>query len=103
MSNILDKECEKLENLDYGDALLKLKQGHALSRKGWNGKGMFVYYVPEGKYKAQTGVAKQFFGEEALVPYNPYLAIKNVDGTVSTWVASINDQLATDWFVVKLS
>jgi hypothetical protein len=100
---LIEPEQEKLDGLNYGDALIHLKdRGNAMARKGWNGKGMFVYYVPPASYQAQTGVAKKFFGEGALVPYNAYLAIKNVDGTVSTWVASINDQLANDWYVVDL-
>jgi hypothetical protein len=33
--------------------------------------------------------------------YNPYLAIKTVQGSVSTWVPSINDVLAEDWEVVE--
>lgn len=60
---------------------------------------MFVYYVPANKYKTQTDVAKKEFGEE--VQYNAYLAIKNVNGTVSTWVASINDILAEDWLTLE--
>ena len=39
-------------------------------------------------------------GDGALVPYNAYMAIKNVDNTVSTWVPSVNDCLASDWGVV---
>ena len=67
---------------------------------GWNGKHMFVYYVPAASYPPMTEVAKSFFGEN-LVPYNPYLAIKNVDGTVSPWTPSINDCLAKDWYIVE--
>lgn len=83
--------------MDFGDALRYLKTGHKLARKGWNGLGMFVYYVPAANYPAQTGVAKAYFGEHSLVPYNAYLAIRTVSGTVSTWVPSINDCLAEDW------
>lgn len=60
---------------------------------------MFIYYVPANSYPTRTDVAKEEFGDE--VRYNPYLAIKNVDGTVSTWVPSINDCLAEDWEVVE--
>lgn len=48
----------------------------------------------------QTGGSYTHFGEGAMVPYNPYLAIKNVDETVSTWVPSINDCLADDRQVI---
>lgn len=39
--------------------------------------------------------------KDDLVHYNPYFAIKNVNDTVSTWVPSINDCLAEDWYVVE--
>ncbi|WP_405154767.1 DUF2829 domain-containing protein [Paenibacillus sp. FSL K6-0108] len=82
--------------MDFGQALTALKSGKRVSRSGWNGKGMFVYLVPAGVYPARTDAAKTI-GER--VSYNPYLAIKNVDGSVSTWVPSVNDCLAEDWEV----
>lgn len=85
--------------MKFGAALDLIKCGHKVARKGWNGKGMFVYYVPAAEYPAQTGVAKEYFGHNSLVPYNAYMAIKNVDGTVSTWVPSVNDCLSEDWMV----
>jgi len=72
--------------------------GAKIARKGWNGKNMFVYYVPASSYPAATKIAKEEFGD--IVDYNAYLAIKNVNGTVSTWVPSINDILAEDWVIV---
>ena len=35
-----------------------------------------------------------------MVPYNAYMAIKNVNETVSTWVPSVNDCLAEDWEIL---
>lgn len=87
-----------IEIMNFGGAIAALKDGKKVARSGWNGKGMFLYYVPENSYPAQTQVAKDHFGE--MVAYNPYIAIKNVNGTVSTWVPSINDCLAEDWQVV---
>ena len=86
--------------LPFGDALKALKAGQRVARTGWNGKGMFVYLVPPASYPVQTGAAKAHFGEGAMVPYNAYMAIKNVDETVSTWVPSVNDCLAEDWEVL---
>ncbi|MGH0053385.1 MAG: DUF2829 domain-containing protein [Sphaerochaetaceae bacterium] len=88
------------EIIDFGTALRFCKyKGYKVARKGWNGKGMFVYYVPAEKFKTLTAVAKEEFGDE--VQYNPYLAIKTVQGTVSTWVPSINDVLAEDWEIIQ--
>ena len=87
-------------SLKFGQALEAIQAGQRIARTGWNGKGMFVYFVPPASYPVQTGAAKAHFGEGAMVPYNAYMAIKNVDGTVSTWVPSVNDCLASDWGVV---
>ena len=86
--------------LNFGDAIQLLKAGARLARTGWNGRGMFIYLVPAASYPVQTGAAKAHFGAGAMVPYNAYLAIKNVDETVSTWVPSVNDCLAEDWVIV---
>ena len=93
-------ESAPIINLSFGEALVALEAGKRLQRAGWNGKGMFVYLVPANSYPAQTGAAKAHFGENAMVPYNPYFAIKNVDNTVSTWVPSVNDCLANDWAIL---
>lgn len=89
-----------VQTLTFSDALHMLKLGKKVQRTGWNGKGMFVYLVPANSCLAQTGVAKSYFGEDALVPYAAYMAIKNTNETVSTWIPSVNDCLAEDWQVV---
>lgn len=82
-----------------GTAMDVAQAGKKIARKGWNGKDMFVYYVPAGCYPSLTDVAKKEFG--STVVYNHYLAIKNVDGTVSTWAPSCSDALAKDWYIVE--
>ena len=95
-----DEAYRETSGMTFGLAVEALKKGFKVARAGWNGKGMFIYYVPAAAYPAQTGAAKLYFGVGSLVPYNAYLAIKNVDNTVSTWVPSINDCLAEDYMVV---
>lgn len=88
-------ELEGGDKMNFSQALEAVKNGKKISRSGWNGKGMFVYYIPANSYPAQTDIAKAAFGE--TVPYNAYLAIKTVQNTVNPWVASISDLLAEDW------
>ncbi len=95
--DVFERAYRPSENMTFGQALEALKAGMKVSRAGWNGKGMFVYYVPADSYPARTPTAKAYFGDDALVPYNAYLAIKNVDNSVSTWVPSVNDCLSEDW------
>ena len=87
--------------MNFGEALEEIKKGAKVSRDGWNGKGMFVFLVPAGRFSACTKAAIDIADEDGKVNYNPYFAIKNVNGTVSTWVPSVNDCLAEDWFVMN--
>lgn len=84
--------------MNFGHVLDAIRDGHKCARAGWNGKGMFIYHVPANRYPSVTNVAINEFGSHTS--YNEYFAIKNVDGTVSTWVPSINDCFATDWMIV---
>lgn len=93
-------ETKPTKNLKFGQAVEAIKEGKKIAREGWNGRGMFVYYVAGGKYKVQSECIKGKF-EDDLVPYNPYMAIKNVNNTISTWVPSVNDVLAEDWLIVE--
>ena len=83
--------------MNFGEAIAVMKAGIPICRTGWNGKGMFLYYVPENAYAAQTDVAKGRFGD--LVPYRAYIAMKTVDNDVVPWVASQTDILAVDWMI----
>lgn len=95
------RECD---NMTFGLAIEALKKGMKVARKGWNGKGMFVVYqkgypngIPCNKQTAEAwGIA-----EGDLFVCNPYLQIKNVNGSHSMWVPSIGDVLAEDWCIVE--
>lgn len=90
------------ENLNFGQAIELMKQGKKVSRKGWNGKGMFLYYVPASAYPAQRnnkGTLKGMFKDD-LVPYGAYIAMKTAQDNVIPWLASQTDMLADDWQVV---
>ena len=99
--DVFERAYRLSSGLDFGGALEALKAGHRVARAGWNGKGMFVYYVRAAAYLAQSAAAIEYFGKNAYVPYAPYLALKGVDERVSTWVPSINDVLAEDWVVLE--
>ena len=84
--------------MDFGKAIEALKRGDMVMRDGWNGKGMFLYYVPANSYKAQTEAAKKHFGE--MVPYGAYIAMKTAQDNVVPWLASQTDVLADDWVIL---
>lgn len=85
--------------MNFGQAIERLKEGKAVARSGWNGKGMFLYLVGKSTYRAQTEIAKKEFGE--FVRYSAYIAMKTVTGEVVPWLASQTDVLAEDWVYVE--
>jgi len=84
--------------MDFGEAIRELKAGKKVARGGWNGNGMYAYYVPANNYPAQTDAAREEFGD--MVPYRHYLALKTAQNDVATWAPSTSDSLADDWEVV---
>lgn len=86
--------------LNFGHALEALKRGHRVARSDWNGKGMFIYLVPAASYPAHRGAAKRWAGEDAMIPYGAYLAMKTATDEVVPWLASQTDVLAEDWCIV---
>lgn len=85
---------------DFGEALNQLRGGLKVARKYWHGPDRFLYYVPEGIYPVRTEAAKSYFGNED-VPYDPYIAMKTYDGSVTPWTPSQTDMLAEDWALVE--
>lgn len=85
--------------MDFGQALKHLKKGKRLARQGWNGKGMFIYYVEEDDVPARAEAIKGMFNFD-LLPYSAYIAMKTAQNTIVPWLASQTDILAEDWVEV---
>ena len=88
--------------MNFGQALEQLKQGTKVARAGWNGKGMFLYYVPANKYPATRNEHGTMIGvfEDDMIPYGAYIAMKTAQNNVVPWLASQTDVLAEDWETV---
>lgn len=109
LKNVFQKEFIPNNNddsditFDFGVAIRKLKEGCKVARKGWNGKGMFLYFVPANSYPASRNTLETLKGEfeNDLVPYGAYIAMKTAQGNVVPWLASQTDVLAEDWELIK--
>lgn len=86
---------------NFGDAVKAIKEGKKAARKGWNGKGMFIYYVPAGRYVPCTDIAKSIVDNQGLVVYAPYIALNTGKGYVIPWTVSQEDALSEDWEIVE--
>ena len=98
--DVFEEAYRPTDGMNFGLALEAAKKGYRIARRGWNGKGMFLYYVPAAAYPPATDVAKEAFGGEN-VPYGAYIAMKTAQGNVVPWLASQTDMLADDWYIVE--
>lgn len=87
--------------MDFGKAKDEMmKNGKRVARKGWNGAGMFAYYVKPNIYPAEMPAIKGYFPLD-MVPYRGYFALKTAQEDVAVWVPSGSDIQAEDWEVVE--
>ena len=93
---------------DFGAAINALKLGMLISRKGWNGKDMFVYKqvpseigrvtVPKMQSVPQSAKDKIMDGTTGLTFVNQAVIV-DAKGNTDNWVPSISDIFAEDWVI----
>lgn len=82
-------------------ALQKLKEGFRVARKGWNGKGMFIYLVPGSQFTVNRAPLLGIYSEGTEIQYRPHIDMKTADGECVPWVASQSDLLSDDWGIAE--
>ena len=98
-----------MNDLSFGEAIDALKSRYEVKRRGWNGKGMFIYLtkgsiVPVVNLKQET--SSHLFGEQLLecdvaVVIKDHIDMKAADGSITIgWNPSQVDMLAEDWEIV---
>lgn len=90
--------------MNIGEAVFALKQGHRVTRVGWNGRGMWLSLTPGNNVRADLfwSPHNRLFAEEngGSAEVRPYVTMKTVDGSIVPWVCSQTDLLADDWEIV---
>jgi hypothetical protein len=104
--------------MTFGLAVEALKKGHKIARKGWNGKGLFVFMqVPSTiaidivpKMQSLPKSVKDEFENRfqsvrdtkfATINYSNQMALVNPDNSINGWAPSASDTLAEDWIIVE--
>jgi len=96
--------------MDFGKAIVALKQGRAIQRSGWNGKGLFVVkqipasinadIIPKMQSLPQSAKDILMSRENPHIDYTNQMLIVNPDGRADSWVPSSSDVFAEDWRVI---
>ncbi len=95
-----------IDGMTFGQAIEAMKQGKKVARRGWNGKGMYLWLLAAANVKAEwckephlKELAEQNGGEVECLGS---VRMKTADGKVLTgWLASQTDMLSEDWVIVE--
>lgn len=86
------RECD---NMTFGLAIEALKKGLKVARKGWNGKGMFLF-LADG-----ADLATCIFKPKEIKCVDSICMKTAQDTIVIGWLASQTDMLSEDWEIVE--
>lgn len=82
------------KKMDFGQAIVALKEGYKMVRKGWNGKGIYLELQVPDEHSKMTQPYIYIVTTE-LETVNPDASKGKVP-----WLASQTDMLAEDWITV---
>lgn len=101
--------------MNFGEAIEALNKGAIIARKGWNGKGLFVFkQVPADisveivpKMQSLPDSVKDVFvarQESGLTElhYRNQMAMVYPDNNIYGWLASPSDVFAEDWYIPSI-
>lgn len=92
--DVFDNAYRPCDGMNFGLAIEAMKKGEALSRKGWNGKGMFLLLC-EVDEDHVLEYNKKTYGRE------DYIYMKTADDKLIPWTCSQADMLSDDWLIVE--
>lgn len=98
------KASAKAMTMNFGEAIAKAKLGAKIARTGWNGKGMFVIYVPgtpRAEMKPGTPYANALGRRKFATIEGHFDMFTTQKSFQPGWLASQGDMQATDWIEVK--
>ena len=109
----LPEHCEghmPTHNMNFGQALMMLKEGKKVARSGWNGKGMYIYLVQGSTVDKENlrNEASRILPDDDMAMHGtgvaqflPHIDMRTAYGDICVgWLASQTDMLAEDWEVV---
>jgi hypothetical protein len=94
-----------IDGMTFGQAIEAMKQGKKVSRKGWNGKGMYIWVMPGSTVKGCNQIVDPHLAEidktEGEIRFLGSVRMRTATGDVLTgWLASQTDMLSEDWTIV---
>ena len=95
------------DGMTFGMAIEAMKRGKKVARKGWNGKGMYLWLLPSAEVKKDWCRDERLievmanFGENVVQCLGSIRMLTADKKVLTGWLASQTDMLAEDWLVVE--
>lgn len=98
--DVFEEAYRPTDCMSFGLAIEAMKKGKKVARRGWNGKGMFLFLGTgiELHTEADLSCVSDLEGDLTL----PTIVMKTADDKFCVgWLASQTDMLEDDWEVVE--
>lgn len=96
---VFEQAYRRTDGLSFGLAIEAAKMGKRIARKGWNGKGMYVFLVHGMDFHTNADLSEL---DDQDVEVLDCLVMRTATGAFCPgWLASQTDMLADDWYIVQ--
>ena len=102
-----DDVSRPCDDMTFGDAIEAMKRGMKVCRKGWNGKGMYLWLLPASEVKKEWCRDERLievmanFGENVVQCLGSIRILTAGKKVLTGWLASQTDMLSEDWMIVE--
>lgn len=106
---VFEEAYRECDHMTFGLAIEALKKGKKVARKGWNGKGMYLWLLPEAKIKKEwcrdERLLECFGDKEELLCLGSIRMYthdsSDREAVLTGWLTSQSDMLSEDWYIVE--
>lgn len=96
---VFEEAYRRTDGLNFGLALEAAKRGMRIARKGWNGKGMYVFLAHGMDFHTDADLSEL---DDQDVEVLDCLVMRTATGAFCPgWLASQSDMLEDDWVIVE--
>lgn len=98
------------QGLTFGEAIEALKKGRHVTRRGWNGRGMYLWLMPAMSVPAdwckEPHLKSLAEANGGVIECLPSIRMYTVNAeerraVLTGWLASQTDMLSDDWEIVR--
>ena len=98
--DVFEKHFDLPIGAGFDLAIQAVKIGARIARRGWNGKGMYVFLAEGQSIEFSTSADMSEFNNQE-VEVGDMLVLRTAQGTLQPgWLATQSDILADDWYIV---